>query len=89
MDSKRVAIIGSGTAGAATALYLSRDGHEVTLFEKVELPSAVGAGVMLQPSGMRVLQELGLVKGDSSVRSTCKSTARYHADGSYGVGSSL
>jgi 2-polyprenyl-6-methoxyphenol hydroxylase-like FAD-dependent oxidoreductase len=62
MDSKRVAIIGSGTAGAASALYLSRDGHEVTLFEKVELPLAVGAGVMLQPSGMRVLQELGLEK---------------------------
>ncbi len=60
MDCKRVAIIGSGTAGAASALYLSRDGHKVTLFERVQDPTAVGAGVMLQPSGMQVLSELGL-----------------------------
>ena len=60
MNTKRVAIVGSGTAGAATALFLSRLGHEVTLFEKVEHPAAIGAGIMLQPSGMRVLQELGL-----------------------------
>ncbi len=60
MDTKRVAIVGSGTAGAATAPFLTRLGHEVKLFEKVENPAAIGAGVMLQPSGMRVLQELGL-----------------------------
>ena len=62
MENKRVAIIGSGTAGAATALFLSRNGHQVTLFEKIKHPEAVGAGVMLQPSGMRVLRELGLEK---------------------------
>ena len=60
MESKRIAIIGSGTAGAASALFLSRDGHKVTLFEKIEQPAAVGAGVMMQPSGMGVLRELGL-----------------------------
>lgn len=60
MDKQRVAIVGSGTAGSATALFLSRLGHEVTLFEKVDRPTAIGAGVMLQPSGMQVLQELGL-----------------------------
>ena len=47
MDTKRVAIVGSGTAGAATAPFLTRLGHEVKLFEKVENPAAIGAGVML------------------------------------------
>ena len=60
MESIRIAIIGSGTAGAAAALFLSRVGHKITLFEKVKHPEAVGAGVMLQPSGMSVLRELGL-----------------------------
>ena len=60
MESKRIAIIGSGTAGAASALFLSRDGHKVTLLEKIDQPGAVGAGVMMQPSGMSVLRELGL-----------------------------
>jgi len=57
-----VGIIGCGTAGAATALFLGRAGHRVTVYEAVPEPSAVGAGIMLQPTGMRVLEELGLLE---------------------------
>ena len=56
----RVAIVGGGTAGAASALFLARAGHRVTLFERVPEPGAVGAGILLQPTGMHVLKELGL-----------------------------
>lgn len=56
----RVAIVGCGTAGGAAALFLHRAGHEVTVFERVPKPSTIGAGIMLQPTGMRVLQRLGL-----------------------------
>ena len=55
-----IAVIGGGTAGAASALFLARAGHQVTLYERVPEPGAVGAGILLQPSGMRVLQALGL-----------------------------
>jgi 2-polyprenyl-6-methoxyphenol hydroxylase-like FAD-dependent oxidoreductase len=55
-----VGIIGAGTAGSASALFLSRAGHKVTLYERVEEPGAIGAGIMLQPSGMAVLAALGL-----------------------------
>jgi 2-polyprenyl-6-methoxyphenol hydroxylase-like FAD-dependent oxidoreductase len=55
-----VAIVGCGTAGPATALFLARDGHRVTLFERFRAPKAVGAGIMLQPTGQAVLAELGL-----------------------------
>lgn len=56
-----VAIVGSGTAGPATALFLARQGHRVTLYERVAEPGPVGAGIVLQPSGMAVLAELGLL----------------------------
>src|SRR5277367_6149989 len=59
--SLRVAVIGCGTAGAASALLLSRAGHDVVLFERVPEPLPVGAGIMMQPSGLLVLERLGLV----------------------------
>ncbi len=57
----RIAIIGAGTAGAASALFLARAGHHITLFERVAAPGAVGAGILLQPTGMHVLQALELL----------------------------
>ncbi|MDI1428374.1 FAD-dependent oxidoreductase [Polyangium sorediatum] len=55
-----VGIIGCGTAGSAAALFLSRAGHRVTVYERVPDPGPVGAGVMLQPTGQAVLGVLGL-----------------------------
>ncbi|HEY1956904.1 MAG TPA: NAD(P)/FAD-dependent oxidoreductase [Polyangiaceae bacterium] len=55
----RVAIVGLGTAGAASALFLARAGHAVTLFERVASPGPAGAGIMMQPSGLLVLERLG------------------------------
>lgn len=54
------AICGCGTAGLAAALLLARDGHRVTLFERFETPRPIGSGLMLQPTGLAVLAELGL-----------------------------
>jgi len=58
----RIAIIGCGTAGPAAAVLLSRQGHEVVLFERADECKAVGAGFLLQPSGMVVLKELGILE---------------------------
>jgi 2-polyprenyl-6-methoxyphenol hydroxylase-like FAD-dependent oxidoreductase len=55
-----VGIIGAGTAGSASALFLARAGHRVTLYERVAEPRAIGAGIVLQPSGMAALEALGL-----------------------------
>ena len=57
---RRIAIVGAGTAGAAAALFLTRQGHTVTLYERVPKPGPVGAGIMLQPTGLEVLRRLGL-----------------------------
>jgi 2-polyprenyl-6-methoxyphenol hydroxylase-like FAD-dependent oxidoreductase len=56
----RIAVVGSGTGGAASALLLARDGHEVEIFERVPDPRPVGAGILLQPLGQRILATLGL-----------------------------
>lgn len=55
-----VGVIGTGTAGSAAALFLARAGHRVTIFEKVNDPGPVGAGIVLQPTGQLVMNELGL-----------------------------
>lgn len=57
----RIAVVGYGSGGQAAALLLSRDGHAVEVFERVPRPGPVGAGFLLQPIGLRVLWELGLL----------------------------
>ncbi len=59
----RIAVIGYGTAGQALAILLTRDGHEVEIFERVPTPGPVGAGFLLQPSGLQVLWKMGLLDG--------------------------
>ncbi len=60
MNALDVAVVGTGTVGSASALFLARQGHRVTIYEKVPSPDTVGAGIMLQPTGMAVLRQLGL-----------------------------
>lgn len=62
MDERlRIAVVGYGTGGQATALMLARDGHRVEVFEQAPRLGPVGAGFLLQPVGQWVLWELGLL----------------------------
>jgi 2-polyprenyl-6-methoxyphenol hydroxylase-like FAD-dependent oxidoreductase len=56
-----IAIAGAGPAGLAAALYLHRAGHRITIFERFENPAPVGSGLILQPTGLTVLDNLGLL----------------------------
>lgn len=56
-----IAIVGYGTAGQSLAVLLSRDGHRVQVFERAERPGPVGAGFLLQPSGLQALWQMGLL----------------------------
>ena len=58
----RVAIVGGGIGGAAAASALTQRGVAVRLFEQAPALAEVGAGVALQPNGVRMLRQLGLGK---------------------------
>jgi 2-polyprenyl-6-methoxyphenol hydroxylase-like FAD-dependent oxidoreductase len=54
-------VVGAGIGGLAASLVLSRVAARVTLVERAERPSEVGAALALQPNGMAVLDRLGLL----------------------------
>lgn len=60
LKKQQIAIVGAGPAGLAAALYLHRAGHEVKLLERFSTPSPLGSGLILQPTGLTVLDDLGL-----------------------------
>ena len=55
-----IAVVGCGVAGQAAAIFLADAGHRVTVFERFVEPRPVGAGLLLQPTGLAVLRALGL-----------------------------
>lgn len=61
MRGLNIAIAGCGPCGLAAALLLHRTGHQVTLFERFDTPRPIGSGLMIQPTGMAVLDQLGLL----------------------------
>lgn len=61
MPEAGIAIVGAGVAGAAAAVRLAERGIAVTLYEAVPEPRPIGAGLLLQPTGQRVLAAMGLL----------------------------
>jgi len=59
----RVAIVGGGIGGVAAANALLRRGLDVRVYEQAPALTEVGAGVALQPNGVRMLQRLGFGAG--------------------------
>src|SRR6478752_6161802 len=62
MKTLHIGIAGAGPAGLAAALMLSRRGHRVEILERFDAASPVGSGLMLQPTGLTVLNTLGLLQ---------------------------
>ena len=59
----KIAIVGYGTAGQAAAIFLARAGHAIDVYERSAELHPVGAGFLLQPTGLGVLEALGLRDG--------------------------
>ena len=60
-------VVGAGIGGLTASLVLSRVAARVTLVERAERPSEVGAALALQPNGMAVLDRLGLLSAVEAV----------------------
>ena len=60
--TKKIAIVGAGVAGMALAILATKQGHQVSLFERGSNLSSLGGGVTLWPNAMFVMQKMGLDK---------------------------
>ena len=58
--SLRIAIVGAGMGGLATAAALRRVGIEVAVYEQATQFARIGAGIQIGCNAMKVLRELGL-----------------------------
>ena len=63
----RIAIVGYGIAGISAAIFLRRLGHEVIHFERAAVPTFGGAGLLLNATGIEMLDRLGL-RGPAMLR---------------------
>jgi 2-polyprenyl-6-methoxyphenol hydroxylase-like FAD-dependent oxidoreductase len=59
----KIAICGCGIGGLATAIFARRAGFDITLFDQFDSPEPVGSGLVIQPVGLRVLEQLGAADG--------------------------
>ncbi|CAN7600447.1 NAD(P)/FAD-dependent oxidoreductase [Phenylobacterium sp. LjRoot225] len=57
-----MAVVGGGPAGLSAALLLRRAGCQISCYERFETPQPVGSGLMIQPTGLAVLAQLGLAE---------------------------
>jgi 2-polyprenyl-6-methoxyphenol hydroxylase-like FAD-dependent oxidoreductase len=62
-----VVVVGAGIGGLTAALLLSRIGAAVTVLERERQPDELGAGLLLQPNGLAVLDGLGLTSQVASL----------------------
>jgi len=56
----QIAIAGMGMGGLCLACLLAEQGHKIVLYDQMERPGPVGSGFVLQPTGLAVLERLGL-----------------------------
>ncbi|MDF5753080.1 FAD-dependent monooxygenase [Spongiactinospora sp. TRM90649] len=57
--SPRIAVVGGGIGGLATAAFLHRAGLDVTVYEQARELTEVGAGLVVSPNAVRLLRRLG------------------------------
>lgn len=60
--SDEISDLWCGIGGLAKAILAHRAGFEVTIFDQFDTPEPVGSGLVIQPVGLRVLEQLGAAK---------------------------
>jgi len=61
VQTPRIAILGGGIGGLATAAFLHRAGLSSTVYEQASEMREVGAGVVVAPNAARLLRRLGVL----------------------------
>src|SRR5688572_26674346 len=81
MKKAKILIIGAGIGGLTAAIALRRAGFEVHIFERAAELREAGAGIVLSPNAMRVLNYLGLLQPIVNVGTVLESATSYSSTG--------
>lgn len=65
--SYSIGISGAGIGGLALAILLKKSGHNPEIFERFDTAKPVGSGLVIQPVGQTVLNEIGVGKSVTSM----------------------
>lgn len=57
----KIAILGGGVAGVSSAIALKQKGFDVSVYERHESASNIGAGIVVWPNAAYVLEQLGVL----------------------------
>jgi len=57
----KIAILGAGVAGVASAIALTQQGFDVTVHERRDTDANIGAGIVVWPNAAFVLEQLGML----------------------------
>ncbi|KAJ4338368.1 hypothetical protein N0V95_008066 [Ascochyta clinopodiicola] len=75
-ENLRIAIIGAGMGGLATALSLAKAGHKnITVYEHASTLGFVGAGIQLAPNMAKILDNLGVWNQIAAEAVQCANTS--------------
>ena len=58
----KIAILGGGVAGVSSAIALKQKGFDVSIYERHESTSNIGAGIVVWPNAAYVLEQLGVLR---------------------------
>ena len=81
-QASRVAVVGGGIGGMAAANAMIRRGIDVTVYEQAPALGEIGAGVLITPNSLRLLERMGM--GDALERSGARTgvgSQYYRKDG--------
>jgi salicylate hydroxylase len=81
----RAVVVGGGLGGVAAAAALTQAGIDVRVYEQAPQLNEVGAGVVLAPNSLRLLERLGLGAGISRSGAHLTDTRLCQADGRVAV----
>ena len=57
----RIAVIGAGIGGLTAALFLQKQGHQISIYEASSKIANQGAGIVVSPNCTRLLGQLGIL----------------------------